>query len=637
MAQSTIPGVLPSTDEYAAAPHPTVKFERIRHTGTDALPYDNPNSQIDPLSGNTMQVMTWDEGNEVYLSWDFFQDGPSPNTPNVPLAGIPGPAVKGYLLLAIQAPNAGPDGPDPDVVLAYHDNPATNQKELYANLLYISDKHTQYAVYLWNATARTFRIQPGFPVQLGDARYTHSYPNIDANSDGLVAITWQQTITDRVTVTVVSTSNYFPSYTTVPPLDVTFGRSVLAAGDVTGQLLPCYRDPQRGHYGVYVRNPPKGLLEQTLHPDVAISEGNDQQAIISSTYIRHYVDGRESFSIVNELDIVQTRYNVCQDAANENNPQGAHLLSQLAEYSWPYSNNDVIGSPRIAATPLPATTQVGGVYYDTDVEVAVDRTRQDCGPTRYDIWNFGKSAGAFRSTYTLISPIGDPNLIRSVEPAIAYSWPVFYRTGYYIPYTVSWTGGAGYKNGDGDDIWAATLNQGTHVYNGAIGPLGQPAYYSRVNLQGKGTQAATSIAGRHLIGDTVAKSPDPDASPTGVTPGGTPHVHLWFDARLLQASYRRSGPEAGGPTPLRPATGATPLLAYPNPSEGEVGLRVQLHNGEKVRSYRVFDGIGRPVADLPVSTSGDATWRPDGNLPAGVYTVRATTTERTVSTKVTRK
>ena len=62
---------------------------------------------------------------------------------------------------------------------------------------------------------------------------------------------------------------------------------------------------------------------------------------------------------------------------------------------------------------------------------------------------------------------------------------------------------------------------------------------------------------------------------------------------------------------------------------------------ERVRSHAGCvspNTLGRSVTELlPAGTSGEATWKPAGDLPAGVYTVRATTTERTVSTKVTRK
>ena len=274
----------------------------------------------------------------------------------------------------------------------------------------------QYAVYRWNTYWRNFDAPT--VTQLGNTNYDHSYPNIDANRNGLIAVTWQQTVTTQVVVSVTSVANFFPSYSF--PQTVSFGRTVLATGDITGNFQSCYRDQLTGTVGMYAINPPTGLFEQTLHPDVAISEGDENRAIVSSTFLRHHVDGQELFSIVNELAVVQFPFlGSCRAAEAPN--QHIIQLSALAERYWPYSQNNVLGSPRIASPSYDPSTN--RLY---DVEVAVDRTEANCGPYQYAIWNFGKTNGAFRDEYTMISPLQpptfkDPNLIKAVEPAISFS------------------------------------------------------------------------------------------------------------------------------------------------------------------------------------------------------------------------
>lgn len=657
---SPIPGVLPLTSEHAAAPGQ--QFRLSRHTGTDVISYENGQLLAnDPQNGQTMQVMTWESGNDVYVSWDFFDDTAPTNRTNVRV-----PNVQGWDSFGVTA-STGDQTPDPDIVLAY--DPGSH--ELYANLVYIDHDRVNYKVMRWDYARRRFDAAGATAVLLGDPRYLHSYPNIDANSQGLVAVTWQQSVTDKVNITVASTSNYFPTYTFSQT--ITFGRALLAAGDITGHFRDCYTDKYRansGNIGVFVVNPPKGLFEQTLHPDVAISEGDDSEAIISSTFVRHYVSGKGLFSIHNKVAIVQTHYGQCSDGKSEepnpepgdeptddpsspgnpNNPN--NLIARLRVYQqheWGYSTNDVVGTPRIAATGLPRNFADRG----TDVEVVIDRTLTNCGPTQYAIWNFGKSRGMFRDTFSLISPAGRtadaPNYIRSVEPAVSYSVIIPNRDADKVgaTYIVDWTGGSGptarYNNGTQDDVWAVTLADGAHLGNRSTGPQAQPTGYNRVNLQGTGNQFAPSVAGRFLQGNLVGLtgnlSDEELLKLLGLVPGASPNVHLFFDEAARQLSYRRSGDFAGLGNPFsRPASTTGLLQAYPNPSAGAVTLALRLHPGEQVRQLLVLDALGRSVAELPLPSKGSESveWKPAATLPAGIYTVRATTTERTATVGVVR-
>ncbi len=672
---SPIPGVLPISSEHAA--DPGRRFSLSQHTGTDVIAYDNelirPGTS-DPQNGQTFQVMTWEDGNTVYVSWDFYDN----NAPALPNGPVPinqrVPNVQGSSSFGV-SPSTGEQTPDPDIVLAYYDNPTTGRKELYANLVYIDGDRINYKVMRWDYNAREFDAAGATAVALGNRSYLHSYPNIDANSQGLVAVTWQQSVTDRVNITVASTSNYFPTYTF--PQTITFGRALLAAGDITGKFRKCYTDTyqyNKDNIGVFVVNPPKGLFEQTLHPDVAISEGSEEDAIISSTFVRHFVSGKDLFNIYNKLAIVQTRYGQCdeggkgqdpepnpgQEPGNDpsspghpNNPNNTIArLRVYQQHEWAYSEGGTVGTPRIAAIGLPRNYADRG----TDVEVVIDRTVGSCGPPQYAIWNFGKTRGMFRDTFSLVSPAGrgggdTPNFIRSVEPAVSYSVVIPNRDINQISttYVIDWTGGSAEETGDydkgkKDDVWAVTMAGGAHLGNGSSGPQAQPSGYNRVNLQGDGDQFAPSVAGRFLQGNLVGRFgnvSDEEMEKLLQIPGASPSVHLFFDAAAKQLSYRRSGDVAVvGNAFHRPATPATGLLlqAYPNPSEGAVTLHLTLHPGEQVRRLVVLDNLGRAVAELPLPAKGsnNVEWVPAANLPAGVYTVRAITSERTATVGVVR-
>ena len=576
MAQPRIPAVLPNTNEHAAAPSPGQPFQTAAHTGTDAIAYQRPGDRQD---GQTMQLMTWEDGNTVYLSWDFFDNSVGVSNANVRV----NPNAQGFTTFAA-ATNARNQTPDPDVVLAYAIDSATGATELYANLVYISGDHTTYEVLQWDAGSRRFRQVS--TTQLGDLRYLHSYPNIDANSQGLIAVTWQQSVTDVVTITVASGGGFFPNFSI--PQTVTFGRSVLAAGDVLGNFRRCYYDRFSGTTGVYVINPPTGLLEQTLYPDVAISEGDENEAVVSSVFLRHYVDGQGLFSILNKLDVVQTPFDRCSQGSDDPNSANNQLtlLDVYDQHEWPFSENNTLGAPRIAATSLARSFSNRG----TDVEVVIDRTVQQCGPYQYAILNYGKSRGAFRDTYTLVSPPGRtpdaPNYVRSVEPAISYSAVVPNRVLAQVgaTYMISWTGTtpdgtqANYDQGNGDDVWAVTMAEGRHAGNQPSGPTAQPLGYNRVNLPGDGNQNTASLAGRFLQGNLVGKAGNLTeeelakllAEQEASIPVPNPVVHLFADQARRQLSYRRSGVFAGFGTSFRAAPTTGLLQAFPNPAEGTV-------------------------------------------------------------------
>ena len=624
---SPIPGVVPTTDEHKAICF--TPSTQVRHTGTDIITYHgtDPNVNDSYVEDQSLQIKTWDDADGVHVAWQFYDDAAGVNV----LLPQPHQAYwrVGQALPTIKTTNPIAKDADPDIVLAYDQASG----DLFANLVYLNNDKVQYAIYHWNPSQRDFDPNP-VTYTLGDPRYNHSYPNIDANSNGLIAVTWQQTVTTQAIVAVTSVSGLFPSYSFEQT--ITFGRTVLAAGDMTGNFQPCYIDQKTGTTGVYAVNPPEGLFEQTLHPDVAISEGEANEAIVSSTFVRHYVDGQGLFSIINELAVLQFPYTGgCRDAEEPN----GHIvqLSPMYKKYWPYSYSGVVGSPRIAAPGfLPAAGRLA------DVEVAIDRTEPNCGPWQYAVWNFGKSNGQFRDEYTLVSPLGDPNLIKAVEPAIAFSAVIPNRvpgqTG--STYTITFTGGEGFKDGSADDVWGVSLDKGVYPANGTNGPSAQPDEYGRINYQGDGNQFAPSVAGRHMTGNILAKTMLMLNEKYRIVPSGQPVAHVFFDEARKQVSFRRTGegPYAPYYRPAPSPTGST-LQAYPNPSDETVRLTIALQPHETVRQLGVYDAMGRLVTDLSAKVSGEGTaeWTPGPAVRGGIYTVRVVTSQRTANTTLIRK
>ena len=352
----------PTTGDFPAAGG-AVNGAITRNTGTDAIMY----------RGQTLQAMTWDDGNgQAYLSWAQGNGGPSGSVP------LPGNYMK-----------------DPDVVMANANG------AIWANVVYVdassaaASGQTQRVGYQWDGT--NFNQVFG-PDALGNPAYDHFNPNIDANSSGLVGIVWQQRTTTSTTVTVSSTA--FPAYQFTQ--DITFDRSYLAGSWIyTNQIADCYR--YGGYSGIPVLNPATGLMEQTLSPDVALSEG-DVQPIVSVSFIRHYVDGRGSFAIVDKVAVKQTLFNTCEEVKYE--PQGENpvvvnlppytQLQLVDYYEWDPTYGS-LGRPRIAARPKDKTLG--------DVEVVLDESTYNCRSdvTSYGVWNYGKSGGAFRPLGLLVS------------------------------------------------------------------------------------------------------------------------------------------------------------------------------------------------------------------------------------------
>ncbi|MDO7876889.1 T9SS type A sorting domain-containing protein [Hymenobacter sp. ASUV-10] len=565
------------------------------HTGTDAI--------IERNSGDILQAMTWDDAvGNVTLSWSDPNFGVHGTTP------LPGSLS------------------DPDVVMAYRGD------RLFANVVCISNAlgnggQTVLFIFEWDG-ASDFNLVSG-PLPLGSPNRRHTSPNIDANELGMTAIVWQQSQDSQTTVTVSSAD--FPTYSFTQT--VTFGRSYLAGSWInTGIIGKCYYspEPQLGtQTGVPVIDPPTGLFEQTLRPDVAISETEDAERnppIVSTTFIRHFVDGRGNFSIVDSLDVIQTQYNVCKERGEGRVPElvrvDAKEWSLNPSLSWR-------GSPRIAAIPNLDNTRW------EDVEVVLDMHSYGCFENMYEVRNYGKDNGQFRQGSTLVSLpdqnfyVGGcqsyTNLRKRVakEPVVSYFAEEMGKEGHYV---VSWTGlnyhkiTSGGLGGDGEeDVWANTLIGGKPIT--PFGGTSIAQAYNSVNRQFVGNQHTPSIAGRHLAKTYL--------------------THLFVDDKASQLSFKLTKEVPGnvGFTPLRPAATSQPLQAYPNPSAEAVTVELQLHKGEAARQLQVVDPLGRTIDELPVNKGAEkqtVTWKPRPQLPSGIYTLKLVTSERTVNQKISR-
>ncbi len=100
---------------------------------------------------------------------------------------------------------------------------------------------------------------------------------------------------------------------------------------------------------------------------------------------------------------------------------------------------------------------------------------------------------------------------------------------------------------------------------------------------------------------------------------------VWATRPLVTVEQEAAPPEA--PTALT-------LTAFPNPASGAVRITALSPEAGSVR-VRVFDALGREVADLGAHASGvNVIWREAA--PAGVYIVRAETASGVASVRVTR-
>ena len=195
-----------------------------------------------------------------------------------------------------------------------------------------------------------------------------------------------------------------------------------------------------------------------------------------------------------------------------------------------------------------------------------------------------------------------------------------------------------YQGGKGLDIWSLTMKSGGRfTYPGGGSGPAVPQAYSGVNRYLDATQWSPSLAARHLFQKYQT-------------------AHLFADEQQQQVSFHFTDVQAGQPgLGLRPAPGGAPaspapankaatglLHAYPNPadSNGATAIELSLRPGETLR--QVLDLAGRPVADLtPGADEGPnagqlLTWKP-GGAAAGTYVVRATTSQRSETTAITRK
>ena len=573
------------------------------NTGTDGLIFTSGT-----YVGQSLQVMTWDSPspNTLALTWSI-QNGTAP------------PTVSGGL--SIGRPTAS----DPDVVVAQDANGT-----IWANLVYTQlnggKRQTMYEVYKWNSPGFS---QVGFPIPLGDPLYDHSFPNIDANANGLIGIVWQQQRTVTAQVQVSSLSGEFATFTY--PQVITFNRSYLVTGTITGSLNYCNNNNGSTRFGAPVSDPGQ-LIEQTLQPDVAVSEGTNATSVVSVSYVRHYVNNDASdpaYRIKDELVIKQFAYGACKGGGDI--PGSLVPVGSPSSYSWELPGLNEFIVPRIAAS---------NSGFTADVEVAlawIPGLGCGGGTQTYQIRNYGKSQGVFRpvpsATPLVVSqPNSSPTLasqIESRQPAISYVG------GTQGNYAITWTGRnypatPGTAPGDDFDVLGVTMNSGQFVYPTGP-PQPTPYRYSFVNQVLKLAQRCPSVAGRHLYSGST--------------------MHLFRDDYPKSASFKASN-GTGGSTPYRlaPAGGGTQPAtqpagpgmgskAYPNPADGTVYLQVPLREGERVQQVLVTDALGRTVDRLPVAAdaSNEAlTWKPAAQLPAGSYFFKLTTTQRSESIPVHR-
>ncbi|MCC2548895.1 T9SS type A sorting domain-containing protein [Hymenobacter sp. BT175] len=547
---------LPRTPD--EVPHPGNRSARVENTGTDAMLYQQ----------RFFQIMTWDEqggaGQEVVVSWTPDQN----------------PGMANSFRISHRRDESLSD---PDVVIA-----EDRSGVLYAAVVYIMRNVTTgisqayFDSYKYDTSGNSFSQVSHTPMGSNAGGRQHSFPNVDANSRGQLALGWQETITENVSVTVVSPV-VFPSPGTTFQQTVTFAQVYGVSGYITGSVL-C--NNTRGG----LISEPNQLLEQGLNPDVAISEeGVGGQAIVSFTYLRHFVDGTGSYSIGNGLNVKQYNWDACRF-------EKRNILDQ---YEW--TAEGVNGVPRIAASPNPNT-----LY---DVEVAVDWV-SGCPPLEYAIYNYGKTGGSFRTGPALVAG-GPGSQDPAVRPVVAFygSYPNTREA-----YIVTWTASR-YPNGNAEDVWGRSLVQGTLFGTD----------YSRVNDKDSGYQGIASVAGRHLDKDFGA-------------------AHLLYNAEEELLIYKLTF-DVAGQAALRAAS--APVIksqprasqervglmqSFPNPFRESLTLQLQLREGEKVESLIVTDVMGRVVGRIepgPAKPGQPLKWTPKAALPAGSYIVKLVTNQRT--------
>ena len=277
----------PVTGADIPAPGSTGAAAAMTNTGTDVITYSDiftsprtaqptPGTAQAPAAGppqtaTTLQVMVWDKGSSssMTLAWRF-NGGGGANEGSIPMFGPGNGTVS-----------------DPDVALARLANGSIWAGVVYTESVNGGNPQTKYDRYLYGSGTFT---RVGATQALGDAGFVHSNPNIDVNLNGLIGVVWQQTQTYTASVSVTSLPpGLFSNFTY--PQSITFDRSYLVQGTIDGTFLTC--ENNNGTQGVLVSYP--GMLyEQTVAPDVAVSEGTTTSTVVSVSYIRRTADGPTS-------------------------------------------------------------------------------------------------------------------------------------------------------------------------------------------------------------------------------------------------------------------------------------------------------------------------------------------------------
>ncbi|WP_400193057.1 T9SS type A sorting domain-containing protein [Hymenobacter sp. B81] len=480
---------------------------------------------------------------------------------------------------------------DPDVVLTYEGS------SLFAKVVFLQQNpstgkwRTRYQVFKWNGSSF---VPFHTPVDLGQTVNSvgelrdHASPNIDANSSGYTAIVWEESIIEKSHVVVTSAS-----YSMAYDVDVRYGfgyATVLHMGDTPNisQLPQCSR-------GAIISGPVR-FLDQSLSPDVAVGSGSDNY--ISFVYNRAYVD----FKTHQQVSLLTVRQTQFQGTCN------GDLQAEFVEVDrgeWGIG----LGAPRIAASPDPNRP--------LDVEVVGNWAGGECvvnrGPVSYwGISNVGKSNGAFRANVSPVTPDVDRERY-SGEAVVSYSGDKADSH-----YTVAWTG-QNYPNiGEGQDVWARQMEAGNIVHEGI----------SRVHTDPKGTQRVPAIAGRYLYGQTQYAYANEN--------GGNEirYTLTWNTAGAGALRQAGSQPGAGG----LEAAPDMELRAFPNPASQALSFEFWIEPREQAQAIEIVDLMGRRLdriaLDAQATGRQQVRWANAKQLPAGTYTARLVTSQRTKSVRV---
>jgi len=592
----------PSSTDLLAPGSIATTASDVKNTGTDFV-------KLDP--NNFLQVMVWDRipatgPSNIYLSWSVNR----------------GTGATGSIKIDTPINGAFAYLSDPDVTVAFLNG------ALYASVVYLAKDitlppdaatvETYLDVYKWTGTSfvRSSTFNGGAPLPLGVAFIPaagglpssiriHSSPNIDANATGKVGIVWQETTTELAQIRVISPSYPGPNGYSFNQA-TTFAESYVLDCNIDGSgfILGC-SPLARGTLASRSNgsNNPSILFNQSLSPDVAVSPNG----VLSFCYIGASADPT-SLPVTSGTRLVLKQYS--RDCNIFNISYGT--------YSWNAAGT--YGAPRIAATAHAGTTN------DLDVEIVMAWTGGDClegigNRSYYEIRNWGRSAGTFRTSYTTVSipTVAAVNGYPANQPVVAFSSGE--GAAYSDQYVVAWAGQNYPKFSSGYDVWSTTL---------VAGSLLTPDY-SRVNYNTVGDQNIPSVAGRY--------------SGTGKSMG-----YLFKDASVPQLSYRYSTVQAGsGALNRTGASGSDPkgstgparvIDAYPNPSSSAIDFNLHLRQGEIVQQLTVVDLMGRVLdkVAVPAGQSSDPviSWQPKQAMPEGAYIVKLVTNQRTETITINR-